>query len=62
MHTEERGAASDESVLEQIGTEIEKLEASLASIAKEQDYIIEKKERTLILLIMILFIDLTIKV
>ena len=62
MHTEERAEAFDESLLEQTGTEIEKLEASLASIAKEQDYIIEKKERSLILLIMILFIDLTIKV
>ena len=35
MHTEERGEAYDESVLEQIGTDIEKLEAALANIAKE---------------------------
>ena len=62
MPTEERGEAFDKSVLEQIGTDIEKLEAALATIAKEQDYIIEKKDKTLIQSIMILFIDLTIKV
>ena len=44
MHTEER-EAFDESVLEQIGTDIEKLEAALGTIAKGQDYIIEKKEK-----------------
>ena len=40
MRMEERGETFDESVLEQIDTDIEKLEAALASIAKKQDNII----------------------
>ena len=45
MHAEESGETFDESVIEQIGRNIEKLEAALASIGKEQDYIIEKRKK-----------------
>ena len=45
MHAEESGETFDESVIEQIGTNIEKLEAALASIGKEPDYIIEGEEK-----------------
>ena len=47
MHAEESGETFNGSVLEQIGTDIEKPEAALANIGKEQDCIIEKKQKQL---------------
>ena len=45
MNAEESGETVDESVLEKISTNIEKLEAALANIGKEQDYITEKRKK-----------------
>ena len=41
IYKEEKGGTLDGSVLEQIRTDIDKLEAALSSVGKEQDYIIE---------------------
>ena len=46
MHTTESGKAFDESLLEKIGREIEKQEATLGNINKEEDYMTEKEQNS----------------
>ena len=45
VNAEDSGETCDESVLDKIDTNIEKLEAALASIGKEQDYITGKRKK-----------------
>ena len=44
MHAEEGGKDLDESTLKKIGREIDKLEAALENVGKEEDNIIEKEK------------------
>ena len=46
MHAAESGKAFDESLLEKIGREIEKQEATLGNINKEEDYMTEKEQNS----------------
>ena len=46
MHAEEGGKDLDESTLKKIGREIDKLEAALENVGKEEDNIIEKEKNS----------------